>query len=408
MVLIREICPEQIMDFHLSQWRGYSFAIDISIFLNKYIKSSGPVLWMNTFFNFFISLKKHGIKAVCIFDGPFPPIEKKLEQESRVAQSQKAKDRLAMAIKLRKNIVNSYIPTDIPLPEDLQEKCKKVLLSGYGDDVNTQEDYDKISNSKNNKKLLNVDYQDASDVYEALKELINRLEIQTMPITNEQREKAWEITRMMGLPTFQADGEAEALCAYLCIHGYVDAVLSEDTDVLAYGTPFFVAYKDYKLSDEKVKVIHLPSLLATLDYTIEEFRDLCILLSCDYNSRIKGFPPDGKKHKKAVCIGWKGAFAMINEYRTLENCEEYIEDITPLKYERCRELFTPINNDEMQKLIETYPYSEKPKLQIIKEFIAREGLYDITEKIEKCWEPAELIFIESSEEDIVNDSSEEM
>jgi flap endonuclease-1 len=390
-VLIKSECLEQLMDLHLSELRGRSLACDISIFLNKFIKSSGERLWMNSFFNFFCCLKKYGIKAVCIFDGPNPPPEKKAEQNSRKAQTEKAKGRLCKAIKLKNLIMSNYIPHDVLLPVELQDECKSVLVVG------------------NQNKCKNVDWNECTDVYEALKELINRLDIQTTPITNEQREKAWQITKMMGLASYQADGEAEALCAYLAIHGYVDAVFSEDSDVLAYGCPFMVCYKDYKLSDDKVKVIHLPSLLEALELSEEEFRDLCILLGCDYNHRIKGYPPDGKKYKKPVCIGWKKALCMINEYRTLEECEPYIEDISPLIYERCRELFTPINTEEMRKLIEVEPYNEPPDIAAIKIFLQQEGLYDITDRIVECWKPANLIFIDSdSEESLVEDTANDI
>src|SRR5205085_3124549 len=88
-------------------------------------------------------------------------------------------------------------------------------------------------------------------------------------------------------------------------------------------------------------VVSHQAILEDLEMTCEEFRDLCILLGCDYNDRIKGYPPDGKTHKKPVSIGAKGAFAMITEYRRLEEVEKYVVDPDPLIYRRCREIFTP-------------------------------------------------------------------
>jgi flap endonuclease-1 len=204
---------------------------------------------------------------------------------------------------------------------------------------------------------------------------------------------------MMGIPTFQADGEAEALCAHLAIHGYVDAVLTEDSDVLAYGTPWMVAFRTYKTTDEKIMGIYLPYVLDVMGYTVEEFRDLCILLSCDYNNRVKGFPPDGKKHKNAVSIGRVAAVCMMDEYRSLEVVEDHVEDMSPLIYERCRELFTTPNIEEIRELIKTKPYNGKPDMVKVKEFIEREGIYISIDYIKTCWEPAEIVFITSEEED---------
>lgn len=403
--VFKDRCPDEIQDFHLHEWRGKSFAVDISIFLNKYIKSAGDRLWMNTFFMFLCTLKKHSIKCVAIFDGPNPPIEKQEEQQSRKDQSQKSVDRLNRSIEIRDLLLKDYIPKDVSVPDELQGECQKLL--GYYAKTVTECVDDILEESiilvNRQKYKRNIDWSEATDIYDALRELIERLEKQTSPITNTQREKAWDIVKMMGIPTFQAEGEAEALCAYLAIYGYVDAVLTEDTDVLAYGTPWMLAFKDYKLGDEKVKGIHLPRVLDAMGYNMEEFRDLCILLSCDYNHRVKGYPPtkSGKPCKKAKSIGWVGAVAMIDEYRTLEECENYIDDIEPLKYQRCRELFTPITNDELLELIQTKPYTMKPNMDLIRGFILREKLTISIDYIEQCWKPIEIVIY--SEED----SSEE-
>lgn len=377
-------CPEQILDLHLSVWRGYSFAVDISIFLNKFIKSAGDGLWMNTFFMFLCNLKKHGIKAVCIFDGPNPPPEKKAEQQSRKDGSEKAVNRMNDAIIMRNMLRQCYLQKNKSLPVDLQEKCqlligKKKVKEGY------------------------IVWSEPSEVYDALTDLIKRLTIQTSPITNVHREKAWEITRMMGLPTFQYDGEAEALCAYMAIHGYVDAVLSEDTDVLAYGTPWMVAFKEYKLRDEKVRCVYLPDVLDAVGYTMDEFRDLCILLSCDYNSRARLPPKKGKE--TSIPVGCVRATKLINTFRRLEVIEPYLLDASLLIYPRCRTLFTPISEEELKLIIQERPYTSKPEFEKIRQFILKENLTVSIEHIEKCWKPIDIIIHEDEEsiEDVANE-----
>jgi 5'-3' exonuclease len=376
--VIKSKCPEQIQDFHLSEWNGRSFAVDISIFLNKFVKSAGEHLWMNSFFLFLCTLKKHRIKAVCIFDGPNPPPEKKAEQESRKAGSEKAKTRLKRATELRDIITQKYISNNSQLPQSLIDECKIII------------------GSKRDQRIIYWD--EPTDIYDALKEVIGRLERQTSPITNEQREKAWKIVKMMGLPVFQYDGEAEALCAYLAIHEHVDAVLTEDTDVLAYGTPWMVAFKEYKLSEERIKGVNMETLLDALEYNLDEFKDLCILLSCDYNDRVKGFPKSktGQIPKKSKCIGWVGAVSMVDEYRRLEIIEEHLEDASPLIYPRCRELFKSITYGELETIIQLKPYANKPNFEEIDIFLTNEKLSISVDYIKRCWEPVPIVFCDDS------------
>ena len=83
--VIKLLCPDQLGSVDISELVGYKIAVDISIFLYKYVRSAGETVWMNIFILLLCTLKKYGIKAICIFDGPNPPIEKKKEQEKRRA-----------------------------------------------------------------------------------------------------------------------------------------------------------------------------------------------------------------------------------------------------------------------------------------------------------------------------------
>ena len=45
---------------------------------------------------------------------------------------------------------------------------------------------------------------------------------------------------LMGVPIVQAPGEAEAQCSYLNKVGKVDAVCTEDTDSIVFGTQLLI------------------------------------------------------------------------------------------------------------------------------------------------------------------------
>lgn len=337
---------------------------------------------MNTFIILLCTLKKYHIKAVCIFDGPNPPIEKKLEQDRRRAEGQKQISRLKECIRIRDLIQDKYLPFGQSPPEQIQKDCKLLVSLKRG-------------------SIDKTDYTDSADLCDALNVTIEKLKLQTMAITDKHKECAKKIVEMFGFACFQADGEAETLCAYLAVKGKVDAVLTEDTDVLPYGTPLMLAFKDFKLSDNKVRGLYLPSVLKSLNLNQEEFRDLCILLSCDYNNRVKGFPPDGKNRKKPIGLGVKGAWDMINVYRRLEKAEKYMVDPDPLKYRRCRELLTipkSIPNIEV-------PYDTEPHWDELEEWFKIHRLTVNMEYVLKFWKPIELIFEDDSDDEDNEDSS---
>lgn len=380
--VIKDECPEQLGKVYLKELAGYKFAIDISCFLYRYVRSSGETRWMSPFILLLCTLKKHGIKAVCVFDGPNSPPEKKKEREARRAQLQKTTTRLQECIRLRDNLLRGYCPTRKSPEVNLKKECRMLIRPRRG-------------------RKDNTNYDDPGDVAQSLTLTIQRLEKQIIPITDKHKETAKSIVRMMGMACFQADGEAETLCAYLACRGDVDAVLTEDTDVLAYGCPVMVAFKNFKLGDNRLYALRHDKILEALGFSHKEFLDLCILLRCDYNrwerdsvyGTVKGFPPDGIKRKSPTGIGQKRAFLMIKKWRRLEEVTKHIVNPELLIFRRCRELFTlPESIPDVG-----VPYNGPLDLVGLKNLIQENGLTISLSYIENCWKPGELVFESDSD-----------
>jgi len=83
---------------------------------------------------------------------------------------------------------------------------------------------------------------------------------------------------------YVAPYEADAQLAYLCRTGYIDCVLTEDSDLLVYQTPL-VLYK-YDDSTNNVSSIEFQDVLNHLELTAEQFITMCILSGCDYVEHI--------------------------------------------------------------------------------------------------------------------------
>ncbi|KAJ3357758.1 Rad2 nuclease [Kappamyces sp. JEL0680] len=98
--------------------------------------------------------------------------------------------------------------------------------------------------------------------------------------------------------------EADAQLAYLDKVGKIDAVLTEDSDLLSFGCSRVI----YKLGQDgkaiEIRASAIGNIKEMRCWTIERFRQMCILAGCDYLAS-----PPGIGVKKAI--------------KLLENCDAY-------------------------------------------------------------------------------------
>ena len=374
--VLRRHCPDQLGTCKFKDLKGFRIAIDMSIYLYKYIRTSGEYGWVDNFILLLCALKKHRIKAVCIFDGPNPPPEKALEQERRRIQTQRTIGRLTELKRIRNLIMEEYVPlseggTATPIEGPFRQEIQILMRAKPYEDA--------------------TNWKDPLDVAESLNLIISKLERQTMPITEAYTRKAQWLVDAMGVGCIQADGEAEKVCAYLAVKGKVDAVLTEDTDVLAYGCPVMLSKLDVRT--EAMTLVLYEDVLTDMEMSQDQFRDLCILLSCDYNERVKLIPH--KPGKNPISIGAVRAVDLMREHGALEPLLNHVLDPTPLRHERCRELFSFRDLEAGADLIVPYnrPINEDALRRFLEENKARIGL----EYIMEAWRPVAVIHSLSSD-----------
>lgn len=86
-----------------------------------------------------------------------------------------------------------------------------------------------------------------------------------------------------GIEYIVAPYEADAQLAFLARSGYVDYVLTEDSDMLPYQTPVTL----FKLDDvNMVTMVKYKDVLSHLQLTPEQFVAVCCLAGCDYLEHI--------------------------------------------------------------------------------------------------------------------------
>ena len=118
----------------------------------------------------------------------------------------------------------------------------------------------------------------------------------TIKVTAAMVEKVMAALRAMGVEVLRAPYEADAQLAYLARNGHVSAVLTEDSDLIAYACPCVLLKLDrhtgaaQRMLWQDVQTVRSgdASLKA---FTETMFLELCILCGCDYLDSIEKIGP---------------------------------------------------------------------------------------------------------------------
>lgn len=137
-----------------------------------------------------------------------------------------------------------------------------------------------------------------------------------------------------------SDGiEAEKLVAAFTRDGF-SAGLSPDGDSLANGANLLIRDSGYdNRKGGKVEVVHLGTLLDSMNLTFRQFQEVCVLSGCDYNNghHIKNF---GITKMTNLMIKWES-------FRNFDNSflETHKETIELIKFDACMKLFKKIRSE---------------------------------------------------------------
>jgi flap endonuclease-1 len=154
-------------------------------------------------------------------------------------------------------------------------------------------------------------------------------------ITKQQIEDCKYLLNLMGIPFVEAPEEADSELAYLCKTNLVYAVLTEDMDILTFGSPRIIrnlstSSKNYLLESKKPIQVELNDVLHKLNLSYEQFIELCILFGCDYCSNISDIKQDD-------------IYKTYIKYRNIENTLEDFKNrgynVTNINYKEAKEYF---------------------------------------------------------------------
>ncbi|AYV75259.1 MAG: putative 5'-3' exonuclease [Terrestrivirus sp.] len=144
------------------------------------------------------------------------------------------------------------------------------------------------------------------------KEQANKLELQTFCINNKMHDDLVKMLSLMSIPYIQAESEADSLLAYMNTNGYIDGVISEDTDICIFGaTDLYKNVFTHMNIKRKNLIEHIQyqNILKELKWSRNQFVTLAILLGCDYAPHLKG-------------IGMVTATELVNNKKSLEEISQ--------------------------------------------------------------------------------------
>jgi flap endonuclease-1 len=223
----REECKnsDAIKIISMSQLSGKKIAVDISIYLYKFV--SEDTLIENIYLMLAI-FRHYNIIPIFVFDGK-PPAEK-----------------------------------------------KELLLQRLAEKKAAEKEFNKLK--------TNLEYDSNMDEDEK-HEIINKMDIlkkKFVYISKNQIDDVKSLITNYGMTYCDAPSEADELCAMLVIKGLAWCCLSEDMDMFVYGCPRVLRY--LSLMNHTVVLYDTKKILNKIELTPDELREICVISGTDYNS----------------------------------------------------------------------------------------------------------------------------
>jgi len=339
---LRNKYPQVFKIEHISYFAFKRISVDVSPFIYRFMNVYGKEdnQWIRCFINLIILLKKNYIRFVPVFDGEIP-IEKLLENLERKNQKNKKENDIKQ------------------IEYDLEEYKIKGLISERLQKINQtySETYTKASllhsftGEDNINNSININ---------KIQEYIEKQKKHIFNITKNDIEKVIQVFRVFGIPYLIAPYESEQLCCSLVNKGICDAVLSPDSDCIAYNSKIIINNLD--TTDGTIKYIDMEYLKKELNLNTNQVLDFCILLGCDYNRTFK-----------IKNVGPVKGYQLIKKYEDINKITEY--DISKIKIEECKKIFKYELEDKIITQLKNIEKEVKFDIEEIKNICSKYNIY---------------------------------
>jgi 5'-3' exonuclease len=251
---LQDKCKTSISCIHLSELSGKKIAVDISIYLYKFL--SDDALLENLYLMISV-FREHKIIPIFVFDGK-PPVEKTDTIVSRKNIKKTAREEY-YRLKQILDAIESEAVSD----------CDSVgVINKDGASSDTIVEFDEDTIVRIPSKSVDI------------RAMMDKLKKKFVILKQDHIQNAKMLLQAYGMTYIESPGEADILCAKLVSKNMVYACLSEDTDMFVYGCNRVLRY--LSLSSWTTILYDFKGIIDTLDMTAYEFRQLCIMFGCDY------------------------------------------------------------------------------------------------------------------------------
>ena len=352
---LRKHDPSLFKPIDVNIFHGKKVAVDASIYMCKFKASRGDD-WLEGFTTFLSLAMENNIHLLFVFDNGYP-VEKEKERAKRDEQKKKSKER----IRILECDINAY-----QLSKDTRAPGELLSISTL-----LRETYDKENSDRRKKRQSLLLRSSAEFDISVVIDKLERLKKHNFSITSRDYDSLRELLDIIEVPWILANGEAEKTCVQLLHLSVVDAVMSEDSDCLAYGCSNFITRLN--INNGSCVCVNSDNVYASLGMNKDMFLDFCILLGTDYNSNIKGFGP--VKSKK-----------LLDENNSIDNIKDI--DTSCLSHISVRSLFRrfdPISTENVKKM----RYVGRPNVRLLGIFLRKKNCSSSYERLVNAfsWSP---------------------
>lgn len=227
--LLDKCSPSSIQKKHMMEFQDKKVAVDISIYLYKFLMDGQ---FHEHLYLFLAIFKYYCIQPIFIFDGK-APAEKKATLQKR------QKDKL--------DATSEFTLLQTQLAEMDNENEKKGLQH-------------KMACLK--KRMAKITWAHIDD--------------------------AIELLVAFGFEYYRAPHEADQLCVHLAVTNQVYAILSDDMDILISGASRIL--RSMNMTTHDIILYDCPSILKDIQMTLKDFRETVVLSGTDYDIQHQGLP----------------------------------------------------------------------------------------------------------------------